>query len=211
MNSLQYKNLIFDLGGVFLDVDYNMTRQSFSNLGIENFDSFYQQSFSNPLFVQLEKGMITPEIFYDHFRFSTSSTLTDEEIRRAWNAMLGKFREKSIALLPALKKRYNIYLLSNTNAIHYDAFMKIYKHQFKNSDFDRYFHKAYYSHLIYQRKPDAAAYQIILEENGLEVAETLFIDDTLKNIEGAEAIGIRTLFLQNNILLGDELYNHKII
>ena len=207
MNSIQIKNIIFDLGGVFLDVDYSKTQQSFIDLGIENFDEFYQQSFSDPLFVQLEKGTITPEIFYDHFRLSTSTILTDEAIKTAWNAMLGKFRKSSIAILQGLKKKFNIYLLSNTNAIHYDAFTQIHYQQFGHRNFDQHFHKTYYSHLIQQRKPDAAAYEIILRENGLRAAEILFIDDTLKNIEGAKATGIKVLHLKNEELLESALAN----
>ncbi|MES2773440.1 MAG: HAD family phosphatase [Bacteroidota bacterium] len=201
------KNIIFDLGGVFLDVDYQKTKQAFVDLGIINFDDFYQQSFSNPLFAKLEKGLISPEIFYDYFREATGIPLSNQQIETAWNAMLGSFRKSSVAVLPILKQRYNTFLLSNTNAIHHKAFGEIHQREFGNTDFDDHFHKAYYSHLYHERKPETIAYEVILAENNLEKEETLFIDDTLKNINGALSAGIQVLFLENGALLEDVLKN----
>lgn len=199
------KNIVFDLGGVFLDVDYQKTRQAFINFGIINFDDFYQQSFSNPLFTDLEKGLITTDVFYSNFREATASKLTNNQIKYAWNAMLGSFRKSSISILPQLKEQYNIYLLSNTNAIHYEAFTDIYKKGFDNTSFDSHFHKAYYSHLFNERKPEKIAYETILTENNLQAAETLFVDDTMKNIEGAQFAGLQVLYIEKDGLLEDAL------
>jgi glucose-1-phosphatase len=199
------KNIIFDLGGVFIDVDYQKTKQAFVDFGIINFDDFYQQSFSNPLFAKLEKGLISPETFYDYFREATATQLTNLEIETAWNAMLGSFRKSSVAILPLLKQRYNIYLLSNTNAIHYKAFGEIYQQEFGNQNFDDHFHKAYYSHLYHERKPETIAYEVILAENNLQKEETLFVDDTMKNITGAQSAGLRTLFIEKDGLVEDAL------
>ncbi len=205
MQHATIKNIIFDLGGVFLDVDYQKTKQAFVDLGIPNFDDFYQQSFSTPLFNLLEKGVISPETFYNHFREATGTLLTNLEIETAWNAMLGSFRKSSIAILPQLKQRYNIYLLSNTNAIHYKAFCEIYMQEYNNANFNEHFNKAYYSHLYHERKPDLAAYEVILAENNLLKQETLFVDDTMKNIEGASNAGLSVLFLEKTDLLEDVL------
>ena len=199
------KNIIFDLGGVFVDVDYSKTRQAFIDLGIINFDDFYQQSFSNPLFAQLEKGLISPETFYNHFREATATGLSDEAIKTAWNAMLGSFRVNSLAILPTIKQQFKTYLLSNTNAIHYEAINDIYRHQFGSNHFDDHFHRAYYSHLYHQRKPDVIAYEVILAENNLKKEETLFVDDTMKNIAGAKAAGLQTLFIEKDGLVEDAL------
>ena len=199
------KNIIFDLGGVFLDINYQKTKQAFIDLGIANFDDFYQQSFSNPLFSELERGVIDAGKFYENFRETTGSNASDAEIENAWNAMLGSFRLKSVAILPELKKKYKIYLLSNTNAIHHQSFSKTYRDQTGNDDFDNHFHKAYYSHVMNERKPDAASYEYILKENGLKKEETLFVDDTPKNIDGAIAAGIRVLHLQDGTQLEDAI------
>jgi len=205
MHTKNIKNIIFDLGGVFIDVDYQKTKQAFVELGIANFDNFYHQSFSNPLFEQLEKGLISPESFYDNFRVLTQTQFSDREIETAWNAMLGSYRKSSIAILPSLKQRYNIYLLSNTNAIHYQAILHIHKAEYGHAGFDLHFHKTYYSHIIYERKPEKVAYEMILEENGLKKEETLFVDDTMKNIDGARLAGLEVFFLEKDVLVEDAL------
>lgn len=199
------KNIIFDLGGVFIDIDYHKTREAFEGLGVKHFDSYYHQSHSNALFTDLEKGLITDEEFYEQLRNDTGIALSDEQIKEAWNALLGGFRTDSVAAVPRLKEQYNVYLLSNTNAIHYHAFMKIYEQQFGGEDFNRHFHQAYYSHLIKQRKPDAASYLYITDVHQLDPAETIFVDDTLKNIEGAQAVGMPVLWLQPGMLIEEEL------
>lgn len=198
------RNIIFDLGGVFIDIHYHKTRDAFMALGVADFDALFQQSYSNPLFARLEKGEITPEDFYDAFRAETGLHVTNAQIANAWNAMLGDFRPQSIAVLPALKNSYAIFLLSNTNQIHHEAFTSQYLQNF-GQDFDAHFHAAHYSHQLGLRKPDVACYQAVLQLHGLEAAETLFIDDTPTNIDGAREAGLHTLLLTSGIMLEDEL------
>ena len=173
-------------------------------LEVHNFDDYYQQSYSSPVFAALEKGLLQPIDFFDGFRQETGLALSNQQIETAWNAMLGHFRPQSLAILPALKLQYRTYLFSNTNSIHYQYFVQ-YCQTSTGLLLNQQFHKAYYSHLFGQRKPDAASYQFILEENGLLPSETLFIDDTLKNIEGAKAVGLQTLWLQANQMVEVEL------
>lgn len=197
----QIKNIIFDLGGVLIDVDYHKTSNAFQALGVQNFDQLYRQSFSNPLFSDLEKGLIDALTFYKTLRETTGILSSDETIETAWNAMLGQFRKESLLFLAVLKKKANIYLLSNTNSIHHKAFTCLYAKAFGNNDFEKCFHKAYYSHIINCRKPDINSYQIILDDNNISAAETLFIDDTKENIVGAEKAGLQTWWLQNGTVI----------
>jgi putative hydrolase of the HAD superfamily len=194
------RNIVFDLGGVFIDIHYQQTKQAFEALGVPDFDALFQQSYSNPLFAQLETGDVTPEVFYDAFRKETQLNVTNEQIADAWNAMLGDFRPASVEVLPSLKSQYNIYLLSNTNQIHHEAFSAKYAEQFSRS-FDAHFHYAHYSHVLGLRKPHVECYQKVLELHHLQATETLFIDDTIKNIEGAGRAGLQTLWLQPGQLL----------
>ena len=198
------RNIIFDLGGVFIDIHYHKTRDAFTALGVTDFDALFQQSYSNPLFAQLERGEVSPEDFYDAFRATTGLEVSNAQIAGAWNAMLGDFRPDSIAVLPAVKELHSIFLLSNTNQIHHEAFTTQYLHNFGHH-FDAHFHVAHYSHLLGLRKPDVACYQAVLQQHGLLAAETLFIDDTPKNIAGAEAAGLQTLLLSPGLLLEEEL------
>jgi len=205
MAQVVIKNIIFDFGGVFLNVDYAKTRQAFIDAGVVNFDDFYQQSHISPLFTQLEKGLIEPSVFYSSLRRQANTQLTDEQIETAWDAMLGTFRESSVKFLQQLQDKYKLYLLSNANAIHYEAFMQTYKDQFGKNDFESMFEGAYFSHLVHLQKPHADSYNYILEKHKLDASETLFVDDTFKNIEGAKAVGLQTLFLENGDYVEDKI------
>ena len=188
-----------------MDIDFRKTRDAFIASGIEDFDSFFQQSYSNPLFAGLETGVIEPSEFYDAFRKEAGIPLTDEVIRNNWNALMGDFRKPSVEYLAGLKNDYRVFLFSNTNLIHYEAFIILFQQQFGAGNFHDYFEKAYYSHQVKQRKPDVQSFRYILNENSLQAGETLFVDDTLKNIEGALAAGIQTLWLQAGMKIETEL------
>src|SRR6185437_709528 len=107
------ENIIFDLGGVLLDIDYNLTRAAFEKLGVTNFDDMYSQANADKLFQKLETGSIDEEEFYTQLNNSTGMNLSTEEIKEAWNAMLLTFREDSLKFLEQLKGKYKIFLLSN--------------------------------------------------------------------------------------------------
>jgi len=199
------KNIIFDLGGVLLDIDFSKTRNAFIESGVLNFDDYFHQSHSDPLFTDLEKGLITPAKFYEVFRVETGLSLSDETIQSNWNALLGTFRNNSLAMLKSLKKNYKLFLFSNTNLIHFVSFIDAFEKQFTGEVFHEYFEKAYYSHEMNYRKPDIESFQFIIKENNLVPAETLFVDDTLINIKGAEAAGLQTLWLNNGQLIEEAL------
>ncbi|BFG71208.1 HAD family phosphatase [Sediminibacterium sp. KACHI17] len=191
------KNILFDLGGIFLNIDYQKTEQAFVDLGVKEFNQFFSQQFSNTLFESLETGKITPVDFYDAFRKETKTSLSDEAIENAWNAMLLDFPKERLQWLEEIGQRYPIYLFSNTNIIHYQCFIDKFEKQFPQSSFNDYFRKAYYSHELGMRKPYPDSYRKIMELENLDPAETLFIDDTPKNIEGAQQAGLQTILLNN--------------
>ena len=189
------KNIIFDLGGIFINLNFKLTEQAFIDLGITEFPRMYNQHHSNDLFEQLETGMISANEFYDAFRQESQSQLTTEQIKIAWNAMLLDFPPERLQWLDTIRQKYKVYLFSNTNRIHYEAFMEILSRKNGCTDFNKYFLGAYYSHEMGLRKPYIASFQKILEEQKLLAAETLFIDDTATNIEGAQKVGLQTIHL----------------
>jgi len=197
------RNIIFDLGGVFIEIDYAKTQQAFTSLQVQNFHQFYTQSHASSLFEDLETGKIEAADFYNTFRHHTNTTLADEQIEESWNALLGSFYEDRLQWLEKIKDKYKIFLLSNTNAIHHKAFMRIYQQQTGRQNFDDYFIKAYYSHEMGLRKPYIEAYQYVLNEQALKAEETLFIDDTLPNVEGAQKAGLQTIHLKPGMSLLD--------
>lgn len=201
------KNIIFDLGGVLINLNYQLTRKAFEDLGVEDFDAFYTQHAANPLFENLEVGAIEPEAFYEALREATGLTLTNSQIETAWNAMLLDFPAERLHWLSQIKNKYNIYLFSNTNAIHYNAFINIYRKVAPQLDldlrFEHFFKTAYYSHTLRQRKPEVAAFEAVIQDANLDPAQTLFIDDTLLNIEGAQKAGLQTVFLSGGLTVLD--------
>lgn len=189
------KNIIFDLGGVFMNLDFGLTERAFIDLGVTAFPGMFNQHHSNDLFEKLETGKISDQEFYEAFRRESGIALTDEQIRRAWNALMLDFPQERLDWLERIRDKYRIYLFSNTNSIHYDAFTEILARENHCTDFDSYFIKAYYSHTLGLRKPYVESYQQILSEQQLDPAETLFIDDTAKNLVGASQAGLQTLHL----------------
>jgi len=193
-NMKTIKAIIFDLGGVLLDIDFRLTEKAFTDLGVKDFAAFFNQFHSNALFKKLETG-IDDHLFYDAFRSETGLALTDEQIRDAWNALLLDFRVESLAVLPQLRQHYQLYLLSNTNEIHLQEFQCRYALLQREQAFDALFDAAYYSHRIGHRKPNASAFEYVMNAHQLNPAETIFIDDSVNNIEAAQQLGLQTIHL----------------
>lgn len=188
------KNLLLDLGGVLLDIDFSKTKTAFEALGVKNFDAFFTQYHAAPLFEDLETGRVLPENFYANFRRETSLAVTDAAIANAWNAMLGDFPANRVDYLKSLRKKYRLFLLSNTNIIHYEAFCENFTRVYGYS-FNTIFEKAFYSHEIGLRKPYPEIFQYVLQEGDMKPAETLFIDDTITNTDAARQLGLEVIHL----------------
>lgn len=193
MNKIE--NVIFDLGGVILDIDYNLTRIAFEKLGITNFDEMYSKATADQLFQKLEMGKIGEEDFCKELNKHTGLNLSAEEIRTAWNAMLLSFREESLQFLETIRPKYNTYLLSNTNFIHLTSIEEIFYEKKRTRTFEEYFDEAFYSCEIGLRKPDLTCYEWVLNKTGIDPAKTIFIDDSVQNIEGAKKSGMQTVLL----------------
>lgn len=192
-------SIIFDLGGVILNIDYNKTSEAFKNLGVINIDEMYSQSSANQLFQNLEEGKISEIEFFDSIREESGIILTNEEIINAWNKMLLSICKETLGYIKTLRSKYKVYLLSNTNTIHLKQFYHIYDQTIGKEPFDSLFDATYYSHLIGIRKPKAAAYEYVIDKNDLKVNECVFIDDSIQNIEGAKLAGLNTIFFTSEM------------
>jgi glucose-1-phosphatase len=186
------KNIIFDLGGVLLDLDFQQTINAFEKLGLKNFETMFSQFKADALFEKLETGYISEADFYTALKKRTEINITNQQIDHAWNALILNFRTASLDSLEKLSANYKIYLLSNTNSIH----LKYFKQQFTKETgkplLDAYFIKAWYSNETGLRKPNEDIFEFVLQEENLNAAETLFIDDTWMNIETAKKMGFKT-------------------
>jgi putative hydrolase of the HAD superfamily len=126
----------------------------------------------------------------------TGLQLSPAEMKEAWCAMLLNFREESMAFLDQLKSKYRIFLLSNTNHIHIPEFNKIYHGRKRDKPFNDFFQKAYYSCEMGLRKPDAEIYYYVLENEKLDPATTIFIDDSVQNVAAARSVGMQGIVLE---------------
>jgi putative hydrolase of the HAD superfamily len=196
------KNIIFDLGGVIMNLDFGLTEKAFTQLGITDFSKYLTQFHITPFFKEYEIGNIGHAEFIKGVQGLAPVVMTEVQIVDAWNAMLLDFPEERIELLKKLKRKYRLFLLSNTNALHHDEFQKRFK-EITGSYIESIFEKTYYSHTAHMRKPLAAIYQLVIDENGLNAAETLFIDDTASNFEGATQTGLQTLHLKPPMTIMD--------
>lgn len=184
------KNLIFDLGGVILNIDFDLTEQAFKKLGLPNFSQYITRFHITAFFKDYEIGQISDADFIQELKALLPQPVSDEAIIAAWNALLLDFPPERIELLLALKKQYRMFLLSNTNALHYQAFQQQ-LHAQTGYLMEDLFEKTYYSHICHLRKPGAAIYELVVKENNLLPAETLFMDDTATNFSGAIEVGLQ--------------------
>lgn len=189
------RNIIFDLGGVIINLDTPRTIAAFDALSSVAFESIYSQAQQTSLFDEFDKGGITEDHFFSTIKGLLKTSATTEQLEQAWNAMLLDFPKHRLELLLALKSKYRIFLLSNTNETHIREFEKILYKEHVHHNLDFFFHKTYYSCRIGMRKPDAEIFRHVLQQNNLEPSETLFIDDTQKHVDGAKSCGIRAHLL----------------
>ena len=194
----EIKSIIFDLGGVILKLDYSKTEDEFKKNGVLRFKELYNQKKQTLLFDDFEKGKIKPEEFISSIKCSENLKIKEIDFINAWNAMLLEIPMKKLQFIDGLKKDYKIFLLSNTNEIHIKKFEDDLKKNNMLKQFYKCFDKIYYSSRMGKRKPDENCFNQVLEENGLVAENTLYIDDSIQHIEGAEKVGIKTFHLEKN-------------
>ncbi|MGZ3903344.1 MAG: HAD family hydrolase [Bacteroidia bacterium] len=205
------KNIIFDLGGVILDIDYNLTEKAFKNLGCENFGEIYSKAKQTTLFDDFEEGKIDEAAFFFKLKNLAGLEVTMQELKDAWNAMLIKLPHQNFELLKSLQNKYRIFLLSNTNETHVKKFIEIIDESHGFDNFIKLFEQTYYSSRIGLRKPNVDCFNYVLKENNLLPEETVFIDDSIQHVEGAKKTGIRAYWLDMPKPTADLLKELKLI
>lgn len=185
------KNIVFDLGGVLIDLDFDRALKAFRKAGFENIEEQLQSFNREGVFMQYELGNISSEEFRSAIRKQAHVSLTDREIDDMWNLILLNIPHEKLKLMLELRGKYMVYLLSNTNQIHWDytcnhAFTY---HGFRVKD---YFEETFLSFEMHLAKPDKAIFERMLQEANLLPEETFFIDDSEANCKAAEELGIHT-------------------
>ena len=189
------ENIIFDLGGVILNIDYQLTENAFKTLGIQNFSDLYTQAAQTGLFDNYEKGLCSTPYFINALLDFLPPNTSANKVVSAWNAMILDFPTENLELLKQLKNKYRLFLLSNTNDIHLQAVNRSLQRVSETKNLAPYFEKTYYSFEMGMRKPSGEIFDKVCLDNNLSPSKTLFIDDTERHIAGAKAVGLQTHFL----------------
>ena len=193
MNFSQIKNIIFDLGGVIINIDLMLTYNALANYCPLNAEEVRQKFTENQVFAKYEKGLLSSEEVRKLLNKELKFSLSDLEMDKCWNALLLDIPIERIELIKKLRGKYKLFLLSNTNAIHIDEVNAILYKTTGIEKLDDLFDKIYYSFDIGMAKPDVEIYKHVLLENNINASETLFLDDNTDNIEGARLAGIHAV------------------
>lgn len=189
------RNIIFDLGGVLLNIDPMKTIDAFGKLGMEQLVGDKGLTYDHDIFYMMEQGKVTPNEFREGVLALLPLRVSYQQVDDAWTAMLLDFPTIRVELLKSLRKDFGIYLFSNTNAIHVERFHSNFRNQ-HGFEVSALFEKDFYSNEIGYRKPSPESFQEIIRLSGINPEESLFIDDSLPNVESAIACGLKGYWLE---------------
>lgn len=197
------KNIIFDLGNVLLNLNFEASITAFQKLGLGDDIVNNQHAYADPVFYELEVGKITPAEFRERVRTVLKNhNCSDKQIDDAWSAMIKDIPPRRVKKLQELGKKYEIYLFSNTNEIHIKKLLREFKKE-HNIEFPSLFKKVYYSHEIHDRKPNLSSFEKVIQLSGVNPEESLFVDDLEKNIIGAREAGLQTFWLKEGMEMAE--------
>jgi putative hydrolase of the HAD superfamily len=199
--------IIFDFGGVLLDIDYQKTYDAMSKLLGMDFVPAKLPKETLQALNDFETGHINVETFiWNIQRLAKKEMPIGQDIIKAWNAMLIGWDVSKFEFLTQLRQKYKLFLLSNTNELHIDWVRKDLKKNHHIIDFeDRFFDKVYYSHIIQKRKPNKDIFEFVLDDADLDPKHTIFIDDLAENIETGRCVGLQTYHHNPNDDLASKL------
>lgn len=196
MNKNNVPNLIFDMGGVIIDINLHLAMQAFAALADCDAEELKSRFWGSEFFLAHETGHCTDMDFRTNIAALLGKTFTDDEIDLAWNSLLLEIPAKRIELLKQLRKKHKLYLLSNTNGIHIKAINQLLDQQYGIKGMEELFDKVYYSHQIGKRKPGPEIYKYVLSDAGMNAEDCLFFDDLPANLQAPGEIGIQTVLIR---------------
>ncbi|ASS50507.1 MAG: hypothetical protein A3D31_13150 [Candidatus Fluviicola riflensis] len=188
--------IIFDLGGVIINVDYQLSHKAFMELGIPNFDEMYSKLQQTDLFDRFETGDISSFHFINRLLDHLPQGTSGNKVVHAWDAMVLDFPADRLEWLLEMKKRYRIFLLSNTNTLHMEVVRRSLEKTVGHQRLEDYFERIYLSYEMGLRKPTPEIFRRVCKEQGLNPSTTVFIDDSPQHVEGAASIGLQAIHLK---------------
>jgi len=193
-NAPNFKNILFDLGGVILDINVQATLKGFYDLGFPAELMQFPHSMTTDLFFIYETGKLDTDQFRNAIRESAGVEMSNQAFDEAWNAMLVRVPEERTVLLKHLSERYPLYMLSNTSSLHVAVFEKMYLDA-AGVSMHEIFKKIYYSHEIGWHKPDQEAWEFVIKDAGIKPEETLFLDDNIHNVKASQELGFQAIHI----------------
>ncbi len=188
-------NVIFDLGAVIIDIDFDLTTHAFATLAGVSFHEADEKIKKLDVYDIYERGKLSDAQFRDFLRDIFNLNQSDQEIDAAWNALLLELPKERVELVKKISDSKRTFLLSNTSNIHIMETNNILQKSAGVGRLNDMVEKAYFSYEIEMRKPDREIYEYVLQDSGLDPQRTLFVDDNADNIIGANAVGLHTLHL----------------
>ena len=185
------KNVVFDFGVVLIDLDFQCCVDNFHRLGWKGFETELGISLKQGFLQKFELGLIEPSDFRESIREAIGTQVGDDDIDACWNSFLIGVPQSKLDMLLNLRQRFNVYLLSNTNSIHWDWSVKNVFNQ-NGHNIDDYFDGIFLSFAEHLAKPDKQIFQRVIDSTGIKPEETLFIDDLQQNCDTAAAMKFNT-------------------
>ena len=204
------KNILFDLGGVILHLNRQAAIDAFVKLGFEDVETVLRDFRQSGTFLRFEDGSINAATFRDQIRARIGKKTSDQAIDAAWGKMTTHVDTDTLQLLLQLKAKYNTYLLSNTNSIHIEICNPKFSYN-KHYGLDAFFNKCYYSYQLKVCKPEPQAFKKVCDDAKIDPAETLFIDDSIENLNAAAKLGFKVLQVTSPTALKQQLIDISII
>lgn len=185
------KTVIFDLGGVLMDLNKQRCIDAFVRLGFTDIEEYLGEYEQKGMFMELEDGTISADEFHDKIRNHIGKPVTDQQIDDAFNLFLVGIPDYKLTMLLQLRKKYRVFMLSNTNPVMFEGRIpEVFRTQ--GLDISDYFDKFYLSYQLGATKPNPVVFEKIISDAGIQPNETLFLDDSRRNTDAAEALGFRT-------------------
>ncbi len=196
-NITSLKNILFDMGGVIIDLNVSATLEAFYNMEFPAELLNYPENYNTDIFFKYETGATSTKEFRDAIRKETGLNFEDAVFDKAWRAMLLDIPVERIEIIKKLKEKYDLYILSNTSPLHTPVFETLF---LKNGgiSMNDLFNKCFYSNEIGYSKPDDSSYRYVLEHAGIVAEETLFLDDNIHNIKAAQAMGFNAIHISDH-------------
>jgi glucose-1-phosphatase len=189
------KNLVFDFGGVLVDLDKERCVNHFKTLGAADIEQLLGVYTKTGFFQDYEKGNISDDNFRKQLRSHVKSNVSDAALDEAWNSFLVGIPSNKLECLLQLRRKYNVFLLSNTNFIHWDYSCNN-MFTYNGYKVDDFFDKIFLSFKMHEAKPDISIFKTVLSETNINPEETLFLDDSQDNCNTATTLGIHTKLIK---------------